>query len=91
MRLTLVFLHASTLEALVQQTNTETDINAHALLVDHACDTVLNQDVGTVGTELVATIRDLWVMLAWAFEFIYLAAGDINTFEMTLLYHFLCA
>jgi len=58
-RLTLVFLHAPTLETLVQQTNAQSYIDAHAFLVDHACNSVLDENIGTVGTELVATVGHL--------------------------------
>jgi len=60
-RLTLVLFHAPALQALVQQTNTQSDVNAHTLLVDHASDAVLDQDVGTVCAELVAAIGYLFI------------------------------
>ena len=47
-RLTLVLFHAPTLEALVQQTNAQTDVNAHALFVDLPCKAVLDKDVGRI-------------------------------------------
>lgn len=62
-RLTLILFHAPALQALVQQTNAQSDVNAHALLIDHASDAVLNQDVGTVCTEFVAAVGNLVVEL----------------------------
>jgi hypothetical protein len=57
--LTSLLLHAVRLETLVEKTNSKTNVNAHTLLVDLASDTVLNENVGRVGAELVATIGDL--------------------------------
>ena len=62
-RLTLILFHAPALQAIVQQTNAQSDVNAHALLIDHASDAVLNQDVGTVCTEFVAAVGNLVVEL----------------------------
>jgi hypothetical protein len=62
-QLTLVLLHTPTLEAFVQQPNAQSYVNTHALLIDHARNTILNQDVGTVGAELVATVRNLQMRL----------------------------
>jgi hypothetical protein len=89
--LTLVLFHTSTLETLVKQTNAQSYIDAHALLIDHARDAVLNQDIGTVGTELVATIRDLLAILAHAPSSVPVKVRLQPTLEITLLYHFLCA
>ena len=91
-RLTLVLLHTPTLEALVQQTNAQSYIDAHALLVDHTRNPVLDEDIGTVGTEFVATVGYLSTKSVRDAKNKFKCSIETTlTFEMTLLYHFLCA
>ena len=52
-------LHLSRLETLVKHTNTQPDIDTHLLFIDLACKTILDEDVGGVRTEFVASIGDL--------------------------------
>lgn len=56
---TSLLLHLSAFEPFVKKPNAESNVNAHALFVDHARHPVLDKNVGTVGTELVAAIRYL--------------------------------
>lgn len=91
-RLTLVLLHATTLETLVQQSDSQTHVNTHTLLIDHSCDAVLNENIGTVCAKLVAAIRHLQVKSALhSTSKQDLFEVKVHTLEMTLLYHFLCA
>ena len=75
---TSLLLHIPTLESLIQQTNTQSHINAHPLLVDLTSNPILDQYVGRIGTQLVATVgnlrNDLGVPLA-----LCLTGGDKAT------------
>ncbi|KAG9679934.1 hypothetical protein KCU99_g283, partial [Aureobasidium melanogenum] len=73
-------LHVPALEALVEQSDTQSDIDTHPLLIDLSSDTVLNEDVGTVGSNLVATITNLGDDLAVPLS-LCLAAGHEATHD----------
>lgn len=64
--LTFLPFHVFALQPLIEQANAQTDVNTHALFVNNAGHTVLDEDIGTVGPEAVAAIGDLQYMSASA-------------------------
>lgn len=57
--LTSFLFHVPALESLVEQADSETNINTHAFLIDLARDPVLDKDIGRIGSEFVSTVRNL--------------------------------
>src|SRR5271156_2052799 len=57
--LTSLLFHFSTSYCFVQQTNAQPNIHTHPLLIDLPSKAILNQDVGGVRAELVASIPNL--------------------------------
>jgi hypothetical protein len=59
MVLTSLLLHVVCLETFVEQSNAQSHVDTHALLIDLTCDTILNQDIRRVRAKFVATVCDL--------------------------------
>lgn len=54
--LTSLLLHVLALDTLIEQADPKADIDTHALLIDLTCDPILDENIGRVRTEPVASI-----------------------------------